>query len=241
MSDKGGAAAVADAGANAAAGNAASTASSDVSLLDPSNDQTKTGGNGGSDPNAQAKAGDAAKAGAKDDAASKTGDAKDGQAKGAPEKYETFKVPEGVSLDPELVTEFSAVAKALNLSQADAQKLVDLQTKVGQKTVEQGLKTFSDMKKGWEAEIAKELGASFQAERAMAAKGRDKFATPEMVKLLNDSGLGSHPEVFKLFAKLGRAVAEDSFHEGKSAGAGAEPPPKPTAEVLFGRTTPPKK
>jgi len=51
---------------------------------------------------------------------------------GAPEKYEAFKVPEGVTIDETAATEFGALAKELNLTQENAQKLVDYQIKFQQ-------------------------------------------------------------------------------------------------------------
>src|SRR5712671_3512851 len=59
----------------------------------------------------------------------KTGEKPEGEKKaetaGAPEKYEDFKLPEGVELAPEAVAEVSTLFKELGLSQANAQKLVD--------------------------------------------------------------------------------------------------------------------
>lgn len=205
-----------------------------TSLLDPSNDQSKTGGPGGSDPNAAANA-DAAKAGGKGNAESKPGDTK-----GAPAEYADFTVPQGVVLDPAVVAEFKPLAKELGLTQEAAQKLVTFQSNLGIKAVEQKEKEFSDITKGWAEQTKKELGANYDAERSMAAKGRDKFVTPQLQKLLNESGLGNHPEVFKLFAQLGKAIAEDNLADGKPAGTGANSEVKSTAEVLFSKTTPKK-
>src|SRR5882672_5288525 len=56
---------------------------------------------------------------------------KDGDkpASGAPEKYSDFKLPEGLELSPEVVTEVSGLFKEMNLSQTQAQKLVDFHSK----------------------------------------------------------------------------------------------------------------
>lgn len=243
--DKGGAGAGgaagggADAGKGGAAGGATG-ADAGTSLLDPSLDKTEKGGAGGSSSNAEAEAAAAA-------AAAKAGDkggankGGEGAQTGAPEKYSDFKAPEGVVIDPEIVKEFTPLAKELNLSQEAAQKLVDFQSKIGLRTVDEKLKEFNDIKKGWEEQTQKELGATYQAERALAAKARDKYIPPVLMQLLNDSGVGSHPEFFKFIAKLGRDIAEDNLAGGKPAGGGADETVKPTSEVLFGKTTPPKK
>ncbi|KKL10447.1 hypothetical protein LCGC14_2555760, partial [marine sediment metagenome] len=44
---------------------------------------------------------------------------------GAPETYETFTMPEGVEMDKAAMESFLPVAKTLNLSQVEAQALVD--------------------------------------------------------------------------------------------------------------------
>ena len=48
---------------------------------------------------------------------------------GAPEQYAEFALPEGFQVDTAVMDEFKGLAKELNLPQATAQKLVDLQAK----------------------------------------------------------------------------------------------------------------
>ena len=46
----------------------------------------------------------------------------------APEKYEDFKLPEGMEVNTDLLDKATPVFKELNLTQDQAQKMVDLQT-----------------------------------------------------------------------------------------------------------------
>lgn len=203
-------------------------------LLDPANDP-KGGDASGKAPNAKPEGSAAAPAKPDGGAQEPAKKPEEGEKPaGAPEKYADFKLPEGVLLDPAVATEFQTVAKEMNLSQEQAQKLVDLQAKVSLQTVEQANTQFKEQIKAWEEQTKKDLGPKFDAERALAAKGRDKVATPELLKLLNDTGMGSHPEVFKLFAKLGKSVAEDTFVEGKPENS--KPEAISTANVLYGKT-----
>jgi hypothetical protein len=48
---------------------------------------------------------------------------------GAPEKYEDFKLPEGMPVNKEMTEGFKSVAKKLNLTQSQAQDLVDFSAK----------------------------------------------------------------------------------------------------------------
>lgn len=148
----------------------------------------------------------------------KPGENKDGKpsgAAGAPEKYADFKLLEGVSFKPEQVTEFTSLAKELNLSQEAAQKLVDLQSKFAKSYADESVAGHKKMVEGWASETKKRLGASFDQEMAVAAKARDQFGTPELRELLGTTGLANHPEVITFFAKVGKGMMEDGHVEGK--------------------------
>ena len=60
-----------------------------------------------------------------DDAAKSEKDKDKDKKAGAPEKYEAFKVPDGVQVDEAALKEFEPMARGLNLSQEQAQQLVD--------------------------------------------------------------------------------------------------------------------
>ncbi len=130
------------------------------------------------------------------------------QESAVPEAYAEFTVPEGVQLDPTMVTEFQATAKDLKLSQAQAQKLVDLQSKAVKAQVEQ----IATIRTGWQAaaKADKELGgATYDANLAVALKGIEAHGTPELQEFLRATGVSQHPEMIRLFYRLGKLVAED--------------------------------
>lgn len=140
---------------------------------------------------------------------------------GAPEKYE-FKAPDGMDLDPEAVAAFEPLARELNLTQEAAQKLVDIyasrMSALGSAQQAQALQ----QRQGWEESVRsdKELGGhNLDATLAAGKQALNQFGTPELVNLLNHTGLGSNPEFVRFCAKVGKAMAEDSFHRG---GSGAD-------------------
>lgn len=142
-----------------------------------------------------------------------------------PEKYE-FKVPEGMTIDSMAVEAFTPLFKELGLSQEKAQKLVDVYAPFVKQQVEAtrqaALTEYKTMVSGWEKESVAELGkngSDAKQELAFAAKGRDMFATPELIKLFStdETGLGNHVEVVKFFAKVGKAISGDKLADGKSA------------------------
>lgn len=158
-----------------------------------------------------------------------------------PEKYE-LKVPEGFEVDDALLGEFEPLAKELKLTNDGAQKLVEtMMPKVVNRLMEQNQKAWASTLESWVGQIKsdKEIGgenlkgSTEAAERALA-----KFGTPELSALLGyrtdknqaGLGLGNHPELVRVFARIGKAMAEDTFHNASTAASGAKDP----AEVMFG-------
>jgi hypothetical protein len=132
----------------------------------------------------------------------------------APEAYTDFTLPEGVTPDETVMGEFKTIAKELNLPQAAAQKLVDLNAKVEVARAQQIAATVQ----GWEAtaKADPEIGGDkFDENMAVVAKARDQFSTPEFVKFLSDTKLGSHPEMLRAFYRIGKAISEDGFVPGR--------------------------
>jgi hypothetical protein len=132
-------------------------------------------------------------------------------------------------MDVGMVAELNGLAKDMNLSQVGAQKLVDLQVKMTQKQEDLGHAQFNQMKAEWETETKKELGASFEADMALVRKTAQRFATPELLQLLADTGVGNHKAMVAFMRTIGNSIAEDVPVAG--AGAAGE---KSDVEVLFG-------
>lgn len=146
--------------------------------------------------------------------------AEGGQAKpeGAPDKYE-FKAPEGAEFDTQVIENFSEVAKELNLTQDAAQKILD---KMAPKIAARQVERLEAARTEWaeSAKADKEFGGDKLTENiAVASKALEAFGTPELRALLNETGLGNHPEVIRFFYRSGKAISEDRFVGGGSAQA----------------------
>ncbi|MFY3334675.1 protease [Achromobacter xylosoxidans] len=150
---------------------------------------------------------------------------------GAPEQYEDFAAPEGVQLDAELVGDLKTVAKELNLSQKDAQRVADLGPKLVQKLQGKQAEAFAQIRQTWadQAKADKEYGGEAFAENLGAAKkALDSFGTPELRTLLNESGIGNHPELIRFMVRAGKAISSDTFVAGEKRGASASKDPAKT-------------
>jgi hypothetical protein len=129
---------------------------------------------------------------------------------GAPDKYE-FKLPEGIQLDTKGTEAFSEIARELNLTQDGAQKFLD---KMGPVIAGRHGELLTQAKAQWveAAQTDKEYGGEKLSENlAVAKKALDTFGSPELRTLLNESGLGNHPEIIRAFYKAGKAISEDKF------------------------------
>lgn len=151
---------------------------------------------------------------------------------GAPEKYE-IKFAETIATDPEVLQEFESVAREYNLTNEQAQKLADVGSKLSEKMAEKQAEVHAKQVEEWRSLSMsdKEFGGEKLNENIAVAKtAMTKFATPELVDLLNASGLGNHPEVIRAFYKVGKAISSDD-----KVVTGKPPvPPKSRAETLYG-------
>ena len=142
---------------------------------------------------------------------------------GAPEKYEfNPKVADAPNeLDPEVLTAFGDVAKELNLPQDAAQKVLDKVAPVIQaRQAEQVEKARIEWAE--ESQSDEEFGGeSFESNIEVAKSALNAFGTDPFKQLLQESGLGNHPEVIRFMYRAGKAISEDSY-VGNSLGANAK-------------------
>lgn len=142
-----------------------------------------------------------------------------------------FKAPEGMELDKARLDEFTAIAKELKLPADAAQKVVDLAIKAETARAEAHVAQVAE----WAAAVKadKDLGGDkLQESVAIAMKAID-LGPPELKELLNTSGLGNHPAVFKWAHAVGKALSEDTFKAGQSVPANGD-----MASRLYGSTSP---
>ena len=133
---------------------------------------------------------------------------------GAPEKYEPFKLPEGFALEGEEFEKVSSMLKGMNLSQSHAQELVDYFTRRMTDEKAAGLNALAARRKEWRAAIRQR--PDFANERGLVQRGMRAVLTDKDEKeLFEDSWMSDHPALWKVFAKVGRLVGEDSLPQGK--------------------------
>lgn len=130
-----------------------------------------------------------------------------------PEKYE-LKLAEGSFLKPADIERISAVAKEKGLSNEEAQALLDGEHSQSQSFFAARKAEYDKQVEGWKQITSSDPefgGDNFAKSAEQAKRAIEKYGTPELQDLMDSSGFGNHPEVFKFFAKLGKEAADDSF------------------------------
>lgn len=156
------------------------------------------------------------------------------EAKPAEVVYE-FKMPDGVELKSEAVDELKATAKEFGLTQEQAQRIADLGVKQAQGFAAQLVEQQKSLTTQWAEETTtdKEIGGDKLSENlGVAKKALDSFGTPALKTLLNQSGLGNHPEVVRFMVKAGKAISEDG-HLVTGAAAQADRANTPIENRLY--------
>lgn len=139
----------------------------------------------------------------------------------APDAYTDFKLPDGYKLEPTVLAEVTPIFKDLNLTQDQAQRLVNAHTKM----VAADAKNYADMRKGWLADLAKDrdIGTKLDDVKLSIGQALNHLNDPELVESAREAlaftGAGDHPAVVKAFYKLAQLV-----NEGRPV-TGANPSP----------------
>lgn len=150
------------------------------------------------------------------------GEKKDDKPAGAPEEYAEFAAPEGVELDQDLLGEFKPLAKELNLSQENAQKLVDMAAKIVTKQLEAVTAQVAQWAE--DARADPEIGGDKLAANLALGKRVIDFAGGKPLRdALNETGVGNHPSLIKAFAKLGALISDDMLERGQPAASEQDP------------------
>ena len=154
----------------------------------------------------------------------------------APEPFTLadLKVAEGVTVAE---SDFKALGEMLGegFTKEAAQKFIDFET-TRQQSLMKAIQEENDKQlAAWEeaAKADKDFGGDkFDENLAAAQEALGKLGTPELQDMLKQTGLGSHPEVIRLFVKLAPLVREERPGTG-GLGGGQEPS---RLELLYGKT-----
>lgn len=158
------------------------------------------------------------------------------EAKGPPEKYADYKLPEGVSLQPEVLEKANGLFKELGLTQDQAQKLIDLDVERAKALEAAPIKAYNEMREKWQAaaKADPDIGPKMEQVKQNVGKLYSAIGDAKLVEdfkgLMNLTGVGDNPAFIKVLNKLSEFVVEGkhvngsgpSIH-GQTTGAAAKP------------------
>lgn len=141
-------------------------------------------------------------------------------AAGAPESYD-FKatIPEGVEVDEALTQGFSEMARGMNLTNDQANKVAAFGFQYGQQVADAVRNQYNAEVTRWGEEAKQELGADFEKVMSTAGAGLEAVekVVPNIRRALNETGAGNRIEIIRAMEMLGQLVQADP---GKLMNAG---------------------
>jgi hypothetical protein len=135
---------------------------------------------------------------------------------GAPEKYE-FKAPEGVTLDEKEMAKYEPIFREANLTNEVAQKLIDQYAADHKAKDSDAVAQIVKVHDEWLGQLKADPvigGLNFDTTAKHAQSVIARYGTPELKQFLKESPVGSHPELVRMLATIGKAMAEDTVIVG---------------------------
>ena len=139
-----------------------------------------------------------------------------------PEQYD-FSAIEGLDFDEGGLVAFGEFARENGLSQ---EKAAGLLAKLAPAMAQRQQQAIEAVRAEWEGQSKADSefgGPKLTENLAVAKRAMDQFGTPELTALLNETGLGNHPEIIRAFYRAGKAISEDSFVRGGRTSPPADP------------------
>jgi hypothetical protein len=169
-------------------------------------------------------------------------ESKEGETKPAEEKKEeageiVIKEPENFVLNSKIIEEVTAFAKEHKLDSATAQKILERENGLVASLLAAQEKQYEEETAKWPETVKtdKELGGdNFKESAAFANRALKAYGSPELIKILEETKYGNHPEVVRLLARIGRAAGDGKFIKGD---ANTLPKERPVEDLFYGETS----
>lgn len=134
------------------------------------------------------------------------------KAPAAPETYAEFKFPEGTKVDKARLDSALPIFREANLSQDQAQKLVDWYTKLQTDDAKAGVDLVAAMHAEWGTKLASdpEIGSKLDSVKVDIGRALSHLGPAETAfrSAMDLTGAGNHPDVIKGLYKLSQLIGE---------------------------------
>lgn len=133
----------------------------------------------------------------------------------SPDGY-SFTFAPGVEIDEQALEAFREVAFEQGISRQQASQIATLYAGLVERQQEEQRAALDEAEAGWLKELKQ--GRNYAGTVASARLAMERFGTPELNALLNETRLGSHPALVRFVAHIGRELGEPVFMHGKGNG-----------------------
>ena len=130
----------------------------------------------------------------------------------SPEAYQ-FTFSDGVEVDEQVLENFREVAFSEGLSQQQAENIATMYAGLVERQMDEQQAVMAETEAGWLKELKQ--GREYAKTVASARLAMERFGSPELNTLFNETRLGSHPALVRFVARVGRELAEPVFIQGK--------------------------
>lgn len=151
-----------------------------------------------------------------------------------PEKYD-IKVGEDSPIDNAYLDAFQSYAKEQKLTQEEASKLFNREQFAVSEYLKRSNVEFEQMKSQWVESVKKDPeigGDNYAANVELAHRALEKYGTPQFKQELESSGFGNHPELVRIFARIGKSLADDKFVSPGAVSGGK----KSYEDIFYGKS-----
>lgn len=164
----------------------------------------------------------------------------------APEKYEDYKLPDGLTLDAEVKGKADALFKGLGLDQAQAQSLVDFYGEQLTKIASVPIEAYKTLTDAWKADaeshpdLRGKLGPgkeiNVRISRALDGLGDPKLVS-DFKQLMDLTGAGNNQAFIRVLDRFAQKVSEGTHVAGNNPSTFGQSKPgtdtKPTAAAAM--------
>lgn len=136
-----------------------------------------------------------------------------------------LKLPDGALLNSQQFEDIKTFAKEKNISTEVAQEILNKQNNAVKSYQDYVASEHEKTVSQWaeQAKTDSEYGGqNFTKNVELARRALEKFATPQFIKELDSTGYGNHPEIIRIFTRMGKMLAEDKIVNPSAAAVGTK-------------------
>lgn len=127
-------------------------------------------------------------------------------------------MPEDLPFDPQVLDRFKKVFHAAGLNQKQAEGVFKNYLEYVGEVHSNNQQGVEAQRQEWVNNVKKEFGRAFDERVDLAVRAVETFGGEELVKWLDQTGMGDHPMFVKMFAKIGQQMQEALASPNQSRG-----------------------